>query len=282
MVNLIYPTEVSPTPTKLHIKFASTKYWLMVDSGCSTSLVTEIMVHEDRSKNSWWSRKINPRNLRSFMHTPIRNVGTLYSDIQCNGCNPQRVVGRNIIQGLGIQVNQQPSLRMKGKQVAIIQNLEGQNLKIEIAKKFPNLRKRQGDQKIVQLNQNSKQTSRLFIKGDGEYHTGGRRTQKITKERQRNQFGQMQQQKYYFTTCEKTVKQNKTIKLAMDSNVINKAIHKNKYQMQNTDCLMNNIAQSISEPSHKSKVFFPLSTYDPRRANYHLTKQPQNLAVSTS
>ena len=42
----------------------------------------------------------------------------------------------------------------------------------------------------------------------------------------------------------------------MDSKVINKAIHKNKYQMQNIDCLMDNIAQSISESSHESEVLF--------------------------
>ena len=43
MVNLISPTEVSPTPKKLHIKFGNTKYWVMVDSGSSNSLVTERM-----------------------------------------------------------------------------------------------------------------------------------------------------------------------------------------------------------------------------------------------
>ena len=85
MFNLISPTETSPTPTKLYIKFGNTKYWVMVDSGSSNSLVTERMAHEieDRDKNSWWSRKTNPTNLRSFTNTPIRNVGTLYCDIEC-------------------------------------------------------------------------------------------------------------------------------------------------------------------------------------------------------
>ena len=50
----------------------------------------------------------------------------------------------------------------------------------------------------------------------------------------------------------------------MDSKVINKAIRKNKYQMQNIDCLMDNIAQSISESSHESEVLF--STIDLRYA----------------
>ena len=123
MVNLISPTETSPTPTKLHIKFGNTKYWVMVDSGSSNSLVTERMTHEieDRDKNSWWSRKTNPTNWRSFTNTPIRNVGILYCDIECNGWNAGRadlivvpnnhraIIGRDLFQGLGIQVNQQPS-----------------------------------------------------------------------------------------------------------------------------------------------------------------------------
>ena len=61
-----------------------------------------------------------------------------------------------------------------------------------------------------------------------------------------------------------TVKRDTTITLAMDSKVIKKAIHKNKYQMQNMDCLMDNIAKSISESSHESEVLF--STIDLRYA----------------
>ena len=73
-VNLISPTEVSPTPTKLHIKFGNNKNWVMVDSGSSNSFVTERMAHEieERDKNSWWSRMTNPTNLRSFSNTPIK------------------------------------------------------------------------------------------------------------------------------------------------------------------------------------------------------------------
>ena len=52
------------------------------------------------------------------------------------------IIGRDLFQGLGIQVNQQSSPGAEGKQVAMIQNLEGQNLKIEIAKNFPNLIKK--------------------------------------------------------------------------------------------------------------------------------------------
>ena len=65
-----------------------------------------------------------------------------------------------------------------------------------------------------------------------------------------------------------TVKRDKTIKIAMDSKVVNKAVHKNKYHMQNIDCLMDNISQSVSESRTNVKYFSQQSTYDTRIANY--------------
>ena len=60
------------------------------------------------------------------------------------------------------------------------------------------------------------------------------------------------------------MKKDKSIKLAMDSKTINKAIHKNKYQMHNIDCLMDNIAQKINQSSDEGEVLF--STIDLRYA----------------
>ena len=60
------------------------------------------------------------------------------------------------------------------------------------------------------------------------------------------------------------MKKDKSIKLAMDSKTINKAIQKNKYQMHNIDCLMDSIAQTITQSSDEGKVLF--STIDLRYA----------------
>ena len=131
MVNLISPTEVSPTTTKLHIKYGNTKHWVIVDSGRSNSLVTERMAHEieEKDKNSSWSRKTDLTNLHSFTNTPIRNVGTIYCDIECNGWNAGRAdlivvpnnhranIGRDLFQGLENQVNQQPSQERKASEL---------------------------------------------------------------------------------------------------------------------------------------------------------------------
>ena len=43
-----------------------------------------------------------------------------------------------------------------------------------------------------------------------------------------------------------TVKRDQTIKLALDSKTLNKAIHKNKYQMPNIETLMDSISKTNS------------------------------------
>ena len=61
MVNLV-PTDGPTTPTKLNVKLGNTKFWVMVDSGNSDSLITERVAREieDRDKITWWSRKTIP------------------------------------------------------------------------------------------------------------------------------------------------------------------------------------------------------------------------------
>ena len=62
-----------------------------------------------------------------------------------------------------------------------------------------------------------------------------------------------------------TVKKDQSIKLAMDSKQINKAIHKNKYQMPNIDVLLDNVAQSAQEGNGKPGTTY-FSTIDLRYA----------------
>ena len=47
---------------------------------------------------------------------------------------------------------------------------------------------------------------------------------------------------YFKSTIVVTVKKDQTIKLALDSKILNKAIHKNKYQMPNIDTLIESIS----------------------------------------
>ena len=53
---------------------------------------------------------------------------------------------------------------------------------------------------------------------------------------------------------------DKSVKLALDSNVLNKAIHKNRYQLLNIGSLIDSISQHINDSNHGDNVYF--STID--------------------
>ena len=72
-VNMVETPDDSTTPSKLHIQYGNSKLLVMVDSGSSTSIVTEQMAkdREARDSNIWWSRTTNPVKLKSYTDTPI-------------------------------------------------------------------------------------------------------------------------------------------------------------------------------------------------------------------
>ena len=53
-----------------------------------------------------------------------------------------------------------------------------------------------------------------------------------------------------------TVKKDQSIKLALDSKVLNKAIHKNKYQMPNIDMLIDTISQHLTNTQNSQQTHF--------------------------
>ena len=150
----------------------------------------------------------------------------------------------------------------------MIENLDSQNLKQLIAKQFPGLVKRIGRS----INHTVKSKFRTNFT---PIHQRGRRVPIQLQNQVEQELKKLQENgniikldkcsdKNFISPIVITIKRDKTIKLAMDSKILNKAIHKNKYQMQNIDCLMDNIAQSISESSHEGEVLF--STIDLRNA----------------
>ena len=53
-----------------------------------------------------------------------------------------------------------------------------------------------------------------------------------------------------------TVKKDQSIKLVLDSEVLNKAIHKNKYQMPNIDMLIDTISQHLINTQNGQQAYF--------------------------
>ena len=52
-----------------------------------------------------------------------------------------------------------------------------------------------------------------------------------------------------------TVKKDHSIKIALNSKILNKAIHKNKYQMPTIDSLIKNINQTLSNAPQETAFF---------------------------
>ena len=66
--------------------------------------------------------------------------------------------------------------------------------------------------------------------------------------------------KYFISPIVVTVKKDQTIKLALDSKILNKANHKNDYQIPNIDTLIESISQQIEAPASQNTTCF--STID--------------------
>ena len=62
--------------------------------------------------------------------------------------------------------------------------------------------------------------------------------------------------KYFISPIVVTVRKDRTIKLALGSKVLNKTIHKNKYQMPKIDTLIESISQQICAPASQNTTYF--------------------------
>ena len=71
-----------------------------------------------------------------------------------------------------------------------------------------------------------------------------------------------------------TVKKDKSVKIALDSKELNDAIHKNKYQMQSVDRLIDAVATYISERSNQNGIFY-FSKTDLKYAYSQLLLDPE-------
>ena len=78
------------------------------------------------------------------------------------------------------------------------------------------------------------------------------------------------------------MKKDQSIKLALDSKVLNKAIHKNKYQMPNIEMLIDTISQHLTDTQNGQQAYF--TTLDLKYAYSQLNciKTQQNTVILIS
>ena len=80
---------------------------------------------------------------------------------------------------------------------------------------------------------------------------------------------------YFISPIVNTVKRDQTKKLALDSKVVNKSMHKNKYQMPNIETLMDSISQIITEYKTEQADKTYSSTIDLKYAYSLLNLHPE-------
>ena len=185
-------------------------------------------------------------NLRSGLREATNN------EILVVNANTVNLMGRDTLGKLGFALSQN-----KGTNINNI-NLDDR-LEIKIIKKFPHLCSRLGKSK----NHIAKSTLKQDI---SPYQHKGRRvplhlTEKVDKEIQHllntNQIIKLEKcsDQVFISPVVITVKHDQSIKLALDSKLLNDAIDKNKYQMQSIDNLRDSVAKYISDNKNKQGNF---------------------------
>ena len=237
-------------------------------SGCTIinmSLAREIMYNCAQSQ---WSEK-KPLEFRSFSNDIVETLGTLETPVWCNDWKIQKakitfiaygfrpILGRDLFNQLGITVSQKPCPNTEVKKIeppsAIKKSLENE---------FPELISHIGNSKHHTVNSKFRKNYRVT-------HQKGRKVPihlqpklKIEREKLLNE-GHIEKltncsDQFFISPIVITVKKDQSIKIALDSEILNKYIHKNKYQMPNIDSLIQTISPTLSTAPHEVAYFTTL------------------------
>ena len=230
------------TAINLPVIFGNTSTNVLVDSGSVCTIINEslansIISHDSKSK---WIRGANPKQLKTFSNEQIHTVGIIQTSIQSGNwhANPieiqvvadghRSLLGRDFFPALGLSI-QQSNNQM------IINQVEQEYcpIKKQIAIDFPDLISRIGKSKLHIVRSK-------FHKNYTPSHQKGRRVRinlldkvsdELKKLTEQGHIEKLQEcsDKNFISPIVITVKKDKSVKLALDSKILNKAIHKNKY-----------------------------------------------------
>ena len=167
-------------------------------------------------------------------------------------------MGRDILRKLGIHLSASKPI---GKTVGLISDTTIEQNTIKwIFKKYPHLCTRLGRSK-------NHMTKSTFKENFSPTQHKGRRVPLHLLERFEKELENLIEDKqikrlekcsdeYFISPVVITVKKDKGVKIALDSKELNDAIHKNKYQMQSIDHLIDAVATYISERSNEIGTFY--------------------------
>ena len=233
--------------------------------------------------NSKWIRETNPKQLKNFSNEPIQTLGILQTSIRSNNwyANPvetqvvtnghRPLLGRDLFRALGLSIQQSNNSKTVNQV-----DQEYCPIKKQIATDFPDLISRIGKSKVHTVRSK-------FHRNYTPLHQKGRRVSINLLDKVSDELKKLSEQGHIEKLQERsdenfispiviTVKKDQSVKLALDSKVLNKAIHKNKHQMPNIDSLIDSISQHINDSNHGDNVYF--STIDLKYAYSQLNLHP--------
>ena len=208
-----------------------------------------------QDSNAKWIREANPKQLKTFSNEPIHTLGILHTSIQSNNwyANPIEIqvvtdghrplLDRDLFSALGLSIqqsNNQTTFNQVEQEYCPIKN--------QIAIDFPDLISRIGKSKVHMVRSK-------FHRNYTPSHQKSRRVPINLLDKVSDELNKLSEQGHIekLQECSDkniifpiviTVKKDKSVKIALDSKVLNKAIHKNKYQMPNLDSLIDSIHDS--------------------------------------
>ena len=270
------------------VKIGNINTTLLVDSGSASSILNQSLASQgvQSSPLAFWINETVTPQLRTFSNEPIQVEGKIQAPITSKGWTCDLAIftvvadglkslfGRDLFDKLGLAVTQSTS--QKGNRV---NNILSPEFKEQIAKTFPDLFS------LIGRSKNHVAKSK-FHKDFQPRHQKSRRIPINLQEKVIIELNKLLDErhiiklsscpdKYFISPIVVTVMKDQTIKLALYSKVLNKAIHKNKYQMPNIDTLVESISQQISAPASQNTTYF--STIDLKYAYSQL-----NLDVNTA
>ena len=270
-------------PVNLDIRVGNTSTEALVDSGSVCTIVNKSLADKVvlECKDSYWIQSPEIHDLKTFSNDIIKIKGIIKTSIKCNdwiasdvdvtvvedGHRP--IIGRDLFPKLGFSVIQL-------KQVTNIDQNQCP-IKRQISFDFPELITRVGKS----LKHSVKST---FHNEFTPTHQKGRRVpinlqplvnielKKLLDEKHIIKLNSCSD-KNFISPIVITVKRDKTVKLALDSKILNKSIHKNKYQMPNIDNLIDTIQQNLNTSASQETAYY--STLDLKYAYSQLKLDPE-------
>ena len=241
-----------------------------MDSGSVCTIVNKSLADTAVShcNESYWVESPEIHDLKTFSNDIIKIVGVINTSIKCNdwiatdidvtvvkdGHRP--IIGRDLFPKLGLSLIQL-------KQVANIDQNQCPN-KRQISFDFPDL--------ITLVGKSLKHSVKSTFHNEfTPTHQKGRRVPinlqplvniELKKLLDENHIIKLNScsDKNFISPIVITVKRDKTVKLALDFKILNKSIHKNKYQMPNIDNLTDTIQQNLNTSASQETAYY--STLD--------------------